>query len=84
MKTSPKGPLLPAVHDDNLMIFYSEIKDGLETANYFLCLLALHIKLENLLQHLEEQVSDSHLPVYVLPDLGTLTCTYDQWAAFLI
>lgn len=35
MKTSPKGPLLPAVHDDNLMISHSEIEDGLEMANYF-------------------------------------------------
>lgn len=54
MKTSPLGPLLPAVHDDNLMIFYSEIKDGLEKTNYITLHLVLHIKLEKApAEHLE-------------------------------
>lgn len=85
MKTSLEGSLLPAVHDANLMISYSEIKDGLEIANYFPLPFGLtHQTGKSPAEHLEEQVSESHLPVYVLPDLGTLTYTYDQCASFLI
>lgn len=85
MKTSPKATLLPAVRDDNVMISHSEIKDSFEMANYFPLHLALHIKLKKTpAEHLEEQVSDSHLPVSVLAELGTLLITHDQWVAFLI
>lgn len=52
MKTFPKGPLLPAVHDDNLMISHSKIKDGLEMANYFPLPFGLTLKLEKLLQNI--------------------------------
>lgn len=57
MNTSPKDPLLPAVHDDNLMISLQTIKDCLETASYFSLHFALHIKLENLLQSIWENRS---------------------------
>lgn len=64
-RVAPRNdPLLPEVHDDDVIIFHSENEDGLEMANYFSLHLSLHSKLEKVpAEHLAEQISGSHLPV---------------------